>query len=164
MFVSITLFHFFNYYFNLKNQCYVRRWTRECSLKFLEMGHKVSRSALWTPGSRVQELYSEARKTREPDPKTFTVLSPDSPAWSCSFAKPLISFGFFYIPGCIHVWRHEETVGVRFKTTQGFFSLTSLDLSLVKCTQGGFCKLAKKNKQTLDNLARTHTHPHVRVS
>ena len=45
-----------------------------------------------------------------------------------------------------------------------FFSLTSLDLSLVKCTQGGFCNLAKKNKQTLNNLARTHTHPHVRVS
>ena len=42
-----------------------------------------------------------------------------------------------------------------------FFSLTSLDLSLVKCTQGGFYKLAKIKKQTLDNLARTHTHAHA---
>ena len=54
--------------------------------------------------------------------------------------------------------------GRQIQDNPGIFSLTSLDLSLVKCTQGGFCKLAKKNKQTLDNLARTHTHPHVRVS
>ena len=56
----------------------------------------------------------------------------------------------------MEAWGHS---GRQIQDNPGIFSLTSLDLSLVKCTQGGFCKLAKKtNKHSTTLHARTRTH------
>ena len=83
---------------------------------------------------------------------------------SCSFATPLISFGHFFIFQDVYMcggMRKHSTSDSR--QPKDFFFPASLDLSLLKCKYGGFCRFNKK-RHTLDNLARTHTYPRTHMS